>query len=310
METKPNNRPHAPETTLFSSNKILSEETIRRALRSDSLQHPTTIIPLTSCVLSAIYIVLYAPIFGGSKIALALTIGSGLAAIGSFSWRFFIRFNEQYVKKTRELLDLIDREGSERYRAELKQKREQLQIGFLDTNSSEGQKALRALVHEYENLQPIIVSRSLSDPLSIAHIPVLIEETYHLGLSVLGHALELMKTIQSPRNQRLQTEITNLENEILTSVRNDPHGAQARIKEQTLISHKERLKLIHRLELRVDELLHQANRCETSLHQTRIELATMKAETTEDSVSEVIQTLNLTIRQAKEVQDEMKRLEQ
>jgi hypothetical protein len=80
------------------------------------------------------------------------------------------------------------------------------------------------------------------------------------------------------------------------------------IKEQIMISHKERLELIGRLELRVDELLHQANRCEATLHQTRIELAALKADSAEASVSEVIQSLQSTISQAKEVQDEMKKL--
>ena len=129
-------------------------------------------------------------------------------------------------------------------------------------------------------------------------------------MSVLGHALELVKTIQSPHNQRLRTEITNLENEILSIEEDDPQSARAQIKEQTLQSHKERLQLINRLELRVDELLHQANRCEATLHQTRIELAALKADSTETSISEVIQTLQNTILQAKEVQEEMKRLGQ
>lgn len=308
MENYTNSRPHTPETTRSSSIEILSEETIRKALRSDALQHPATIIPIASCLLSTIYIVLYAPIFGGSIIAFVLIVGSGLAAIGTFFWRFFIRFNDEYVKKTQELLDAMDREGGARYRTDLRQKRERLQIGFLDGNCPEGLKAVQDLVHEYEHLQPILVSRRISDPLSIAHIPVLVEETYQLGLGVLGHALELVKSIQSPHNRRLRTEIANLENEILILEEDDPQSARALIKEQTLNSHKERLELINRLELRVDELLHQADRCEATLHETRIELAALKADSAETSVSEVIQTLQKTIRQAKEVQEEMKRL--
>ncbi len=299
---------HTQETTRSSSIEVLSEETIRNALRSDALQHPATIIPLASFLLSAIYILLYAPIFGGSLIAIALIIFSGLAATGAFFWRYFIRFNEEYLKKTQELLDALDREDGARYRAELRQRRERLQIGFLDANSSEGLKAVQALVHEYEHLQPILISRTLSDPLSFAHIPVLVEETYQLGLGVLGHALELVKTIQSPHNQRLRTEITNLGNEILSLEKDDPPSERVQIKEEIMISHKERLELIGRLELRVDELLHQANRCEATLHKTRIELAELRAESAETSVNEVIQSLQHTIRQAKEVQEEMKKL--
>jgi len=308
MENNTGTRSHNQETTSISSIEVLSEETIKKALRTDALQHPFTIIPLASFFISTIYILLYAPIFGGSIIAIALIICSGLAATGTFFWRYFIRFNDEYLKKTQELLDALDREDGARHRADLRRRRERLQIGFLDANSSEGLKAIQALVHEYEHLQPILVSRTMSDPLSIAHIPVLVEETYQLGLDVLGHALELVKTIQSPHNQRLRTEITNLGNEILSLEKDDQPSERVQIKEQIMISHKERLELIGRLELRVDELLHQANRCEATLHQTRIELAALKADSAEASVSEVIQSLQSTIRQAKEVQDEMKKL--
>jgi hypothetical protein len=308
MENNTTPRLHTPESNRSSSLEILSEQTIRKALRSDAIQHTSTIIPLAACLLSTIYILLYAPIFGGLTIAIFLTLGSGLTAAGSFFWRFFIRFNEEYLKKTQELMDVIDREGGARYRAEMRQKRERLQIGFLEGNCPEGLQSVQALVHEYEHLQPILASRRMSDPLSIAHIPVLVEEAYQLGFSVLGHALELVKTIQSPHNRRLRTEITNLENEILILEEDDPQSPRALIKEQTLNSHKERLELIIRLELRVDELLHQADRCEATLHETRIELAALKADNTETNVSEVIQTLQKTIHQAKEVQEEMKRL--
>lgn len=308
MENNKNARTHTPETAHPTSIEIPSEETIRNALRTDALQHPATIIPLASFFLSAIYILLYAPIFGGSIIAIALIICSGLVATGAFFWRYFIRFNEEYLKKTQELLDALDREDGARHRAELRRRRERLQIGFLDANSSEGLKAVQALIHEYEHLQPILVNRTMSNPLSIAHIPVLVEETYQLGLDVLGHALELVKTIQSPQNQRLRTEITNLGNEILALEKDDHPSERVEIKEQILISHKERLELISRLELRVDELLHHANRCEATLHKTRIELAELRADSAETSVNEVIQSLQHTIRQAKEVQDEMKKL--
>jgi hypothetical protein len=281
---------------------------IRRALRVDALQHPTTIIPLASFIFSTIYILLYASIFGGLRIAITLMIGSGLATAATFSWRYFIRFNEEYLRKTQELLNELDREGAAGYRAELRQRREALQIGFLDANSLDGLKAVQALVHEYEHLQSILASQSISDPLSIAHIPVLVEETYQLGLGVLGHALELVKTIQSPHNQRLRTEIRNLGNEILSIKKDKAPNDRKQFKEQIMISHKERLELIDRLELRVDELLHQANRCEATLHKTRIELAELKAEGAETSVSEVVHTLQATIRQAKEVQDEMRKI--
>ena len=75
-----------------------------------------------------------------------------------------------------------------------------------------------------------------------------------------------------------------------------------------MASHKERLDMIKQQELRVDKLLYQCDRCEASLHRTRIELASLKTESSETSVSAVTETLQRTINQAKEVQEELKRL--
>ena len=57
-----------------------------------------------------------------------------------------------------------------------------------------------------------------------------------------------------------------------------------------------------------DKLLYQSDRCEASLHRTRIELAALTAESSETSVSAVTETFEKTINQAKEVREELKRL--
>ena len=58
----------------------------------------------------------------------------------------------------------------------------------------------------------------------------------------------------------------------------------------------------------MDQLLHQCESCEASLHRTRIEIAALKADTAESSVRALTDTLRMTINQAKEVQEELKRL--
>ena len=85
-------------------------------------------------------------------------------------------------------------------------------------------------------------------------------------------------------------------------------AARIKIKEATLASNKDRLTMVKRQELRIDELLHEADRCEASLHRTRIELAALKADSAEASVNSVTETLQRTIDHAKEVQEELKKL--
>ena len=75
-----------------------------------------------------------------------------------------------------------------------------------------------------------------------------------------------------------------------------------------MASHRERLEMIDQQQFRVDELLYQCDRCEASLSRTRIELASLQAGSSDSSVSAVTETLRRTITQAKEVQEEMRRL--
>ncbi len=75
-----------------------------------------------------------------------------------------------------------------------------------------------------------------------------------------------------------------------------------------MASHLELLEMIDQQQYRIDELLFQCDRCEAALFRTRIELASVQAGSSETSVSAVTETLQRTIAQAKEVQDELRRL--
>ena len=196
-------------------------------------------------------------------------------------------------------------EGSQIKQVALIQLRAALQSGFSGISSSEGLKALTRLVYEYEQVQPVLDRQRETGPLSIAHILALVAETYTLGLSVLTDALELSRITHSPDTDRIEEEIVVIGREIESLRSDETQAARLKIREETLTSHKERLEMIKQQQLRVDELLHQSNRCEASLHRTRVELATLKIDRSDTSVSAVTETLRKTINQAREVQKEL-----
>ena len=99
-----------------------------------------------------------------------------------------------------------------------------------------------------------------------------------------------------------------LEKEIAASKMDGTQAARVKIREQTMATHKERLDLLVQQQSRVDELLHQCQRCEASLARTRIELAALRADSSGLSVDTVTERLQRTIDQAKEVTEELKRL--
>jgi len=264
--------------------------------------------PFALCVLSIIYLGLFSPVLGGALVAIILLIVSALAAAGGFLWRYFILYSEEYARRLQETMDLQERERIERERAELGQLQDVLQSGFSGINSEAGASALNDLVHEYKELQPIVSRKKRTDPLSIGRISALAEETYRQGLSVLTDALDLARAIGSSGTERLETEVVDLEKEIQRLRRDESQAELLKIREATVKSHKERLGMIKDQQLRVDQLLYQADRCEASLNRTRMELAALKAESAEASVSGVIETLRGTINQAREVQEELKKL--
>ena len=192
--------------------------------------------------------------------------------------------------------------------ADLKRLKRKLQTGFSRMDSGAGLKALRGLAHQYDHLRPLLVGRKSTDPLAVAYIPSLAEETYRQGLSVLAGALVLTEAMESSGKEGLQAEIIELEREIVSLSEDGTQATRVRLRQEALASHRERMEVISRQQLRVDQLLLQSGRCEASLERTRMELAALKAESSEGDVSAVTETLQRTIDQAREVQEELKKL--
>jgi len=174
----------------------------------------------------------------------------------------------------------------------------------------QGFKMLLELEYEYGQLQSALMRRKETDPLAITYIPPLADETYQQGISVLRDGLELVEAVRSPGEEKLTAEMRELEGEIEALKREGTDVAltKARFREEKLISHQQRLEIIQRQYLRVDELLHQAGRCVATLNQARLELAALKAEGAGTSIGAVTETLEKTIKEAREVQEELKRL--
>ena len=303
MSRSPRSRRRNADDSRLSSVESLSEKVIKRRLRLDAMKHPTTLLALALTIL--FFIIMLA---SGTVWAIVLFVVSGAAAAGSFFWRYSIRFNREYARRVDELMDSYDQQESDRGKTEIQQLREDIQIGFSRVNSAEGLKALQELVDEYEQLQPALARGRETDPMAVAHIPGLAEETYRQGLGVLSGCVDLMREIKSPNNEKLRAEVVELEAQIRSLQGDEAQADRLRILEATMASHKGRLDLIDGQQLRVDGLLHQSDSCEASLHRTRIELAALKADNVEASVSTVTDALQRTINQAKEVQEELRKL--
>lgn len=183
-----------------------------------------------------------------------------------------------------------------------------LETGFTETESKTGLKSLRELSHEYDELLPGLTNHQETDPFAVAQIPALAERTYRQGLSVLNDALELHRAISTSSPGKLEAEIAELEEEIKSFRGSGGHSERISLKKATIASHRKRLELVSDQQLHLDRLFFQSEQCEASLHETRIQLAVIHAGRSKTSVESVTGTLQRTIDQAKEVQEELKRL--
>lgn len=290
------------------SAQLLSPREIRRRLLIDGLQDEAVILPLGMSAMALIYSVLYAPVFGGALIGLVISILVGIAGTGTFLWRFVIHYEQSYARKSRELLARYEAENSSRAKSFLKKTYTSLERGFIEIHSNEGIKALYRLHYGYRQLQPVINRGKEVDLLSMSNVASLVRETYFQGLNVLEDVLELERALRSTNNAQLQVEIKDLE-KMAAMVEQNPYKPQRlTLIQEKINSNKERLGMAEKLQLRLDELLHQADRCEASLGKTRIELAALKVDASDIAVNAVTNTLRETIKRAKEVQAELKKL--
>ena len=103
-------------------------------------------------------------------------------------------------------------------------------------------------------------------------------------------------------------QLTALEREIQELTEDDLQMERLEIRKKMLSSQRERLVLLNRQELRAEEFLYRSNLSETDLHRTRIELASLRADSSDAGVGAVSESLRRTIDQAREVLDEMREL--
>lgn len=306
----------APERgpVLMSSapDKVPSDRQISRALLSDALQHPAIEVPLALAGVATLYLLLYHPVLGLASeaydVAKGLLALSCLIAAASFVMRYILNYDNIYAEKARSLLAQQQRSSQQREQASLDQLRVRLTEGFKETRLAEGHYTLRDLDYEFNQLKAAIARHKEKDPLTLSYLPTLVDEAYLQGLNVLDDALELACATSSPHDQRLEAENKELDNKIREAGGKKVDEEQINLWQEKLAANRQRLEMIGKERLRLEGLLQQANKCEAALHETRVQVASLKAETWTVSVNAVLETLQKTIDQAKAVQEEMRKL--
>ena len=282
----------------------LDESMIRRKAVVEALQQPSTIIPLIVNVVSILYLILLSPIFKGGVIALILSVISGLAAIFSLIGTY-IRI---YPSKMRQVIDESETDRKESEEVELERLHENLKFEFQSIAHINGLTTLSSLTTHYLQLRTILNRSNYRDPLGVSLVPALAGEVYRQGLSVLWDTIEFINIAEVSDRKKLKQDISRLENETSASEKKKLRSEQVHLKEEILASHRERLEMLDQLDLRIEQLLHQARRCDAILEATQVEITTSRISGSKAGVDSIIKTLQTTLRRVKEVQDELEKL--
>jgi hypothetical protein len=149
MKNSPTTYDEAEKTTAIH---VPSESAIKRQLVIETLQHPLVLLPLAGCIMSAVYMVLLSPLFGGRLLVVAFLIISGAFATAVLAWLYLSRYPQVYAHKVHESMRLHDQDRDISERALADDLRDTLQEGFERVDSAEGSSAIGRIVEEYEQL--------------------------------------------------------------------------------------------------------------------------------------------------------------
>ena len=304
-----------PDQSLPAESDRLSDKEITKELRSQALLSPWTVLPLIPLTVSILDLFVVPGglfphwMFGmfWKIVSIAILLGSVLVIAISYLGRRYLWHDDDYARELQERIVAHDQQRLEENQAELESTLDALKNGFTDIESEEGLKSLNDLEYEYRLIQPIIDDQRQTEQLSIAHIPGLIEQTYRQGLSVLTDTVRISEVIHTSNLDSLEAEVKELE-KVIERMRQEGQIARAEIREATVRSHKERIELLGQQQLRVDELLHQAVRCVASLANTRVKVTALQAGGSDTSIDTLTKTLKATLKQAAEVQEELRQL--
>lgn len=282
--------------------EAFSGRAIQRQVLSEALQHPLTLYPFAASAITGAFAVFVAPFFGASLPALLVASGSGLAALTSFSWRYFVQGERAAREKARAVIAAAERQRREVVEGDLEERRAHLRAEFANAAFAEGRKALDELSMEYRELVRPFPQRASLDPISVGRLEASAAATFREGLDALTEALRLQEAIVASTPGALRSEIQELEIEIAGLQGNPTETERLVLKEEMLRSHRERLELLTQRSLNVERLLRQADLAEAALQRARLALPGLDVTTPEHRVQEVVADLDRTVEQAARVQ--------
>lgn len=242
---------------------------VHRAVLTDTLQHPLTILPAAAAAVGAVYMGLLGP----DAASFAATFGSMLVAGGAWIFNYFIRgeaFAERHVEKLRRRRETLRRE-------ELRS----LEGEWSTSGHEEGERQARELRQAYQKLDEFLRTRSADrSGLHAQRLMVLAEDTYREGVVILRQALEAHRALRLVDRDKLERELFEWRAELGELRRSDAGSAEdvrAAGLDTRIAAHERRLRLIAGQEKSVEQLLAESETLESALESAYLEAVDLQS---------------------------------
>jgi hypothetical protein len=276
---------------------------VRVAAVFEAVQKPLPLTCFTLAALALIYTLLLSSSMGFGWLAvvacLALTAAGVVAVAGSFEQT---RMETEHSLRTRWEADRLQRQ-----RQSLDALKDTLVLDFEGSDMRDGRRALDQLSRAFHELEPALVRRE-ADPLLLALMPRLSVELYREGLHALSDARSRGSARFSEESAELRKQIDEYAAEI-EALKDDPLQAESvRLKQDYMDSDMRSLEILQANQLKFGRLVLQAMGCGVQLQQTRSDLLALRSGASTAGAEALIEAMQRTLEQAKQVQAEIRKL--
>jgi triphosphoribosyl-dephospho-CoA synthetase len=241
-----------------------SDRAVAQAVRSESIQHPTTLFPAAVALLSGLYMGLVS--FDATS--LAVTVGSGLLSLASYIFHYFVRGEKIAKNYLKEL-----KEKRKDYK---KQQVEDIEEKCKAAGFTEGQQAARELQEAYTRLYQFLKEKSKQVKSKTAQrFMILAEETYDQGVQFLNKALVLYKALVQIDEKKLIKELRAWQKEVRNQEKyknEEQKDLVMKVLQEKINSHRKRLELFSGRGETLKQLMDQCEVLEATLDSTYLEV--------------------------------------
>jgi hypothetical protein len=276
------------------STEEITPDSLGRKVLSESLQHPSTLLPAAASILSGLYMAVITPSPG----AFAVTLASGTVALISTLFHYFVRgetiMRRELARHTRVRKE-SERKGAEELIETCRS------IGF-----EQGAQAIKELLAAYDRLIQFLSETFSPERRSSAErFRVLGDEVLRQGLVLVHRSLDLYVAIRKLDYDKLQAEMVQWQRELDSGMA--PDSEVQEFLRGRLVSHRKRLELHTNHQKNLLANLSQCEILEASLDAGYLELVDIAAGGEASGGVRSAQSLEKLVETTRKVEEKLRR---